>query len=285
MDALFFAAVALFLWLLVTFAVVPGMHRPPVLALEAMLLTASIYVLGVREVAVLAKAYLLIALFLWLTQIGTYPGPAVTRESWFRHLGTYSGPWWNPPIVIVATLALSAWWNPTQNRILRADLLRVLQAVYAAAVVAILFFWLHPRFDTLTNATVTLPGWWLITVSVLAVGTLLYGLFTREWFVAAFDQVFTIHVIVVFCMQLWGKEPLSAWAMLVPIIVLLAIPRLFSSRTTVGREWERAASLGAVAYRAIAAALFIAWVIRFVPRESQFITLQLVGFALILVTG
>ena len=64
--------------------------------MEAALLTASVYVMRVREFALLGQGLLLIAHAVWLAPFCD---------------GAIPPPWWNPLLMIAITLGLSHWWQ------------------------------------------------------------------------------------------------------------------------------------------------------------------------------
>src|SRR5215216_959586 len=64
----YFTALALTIWLVVTYDNTSHERFPIILAAEALLLTCSIYLLRIRELPVLAQGYVLIANLAWLAQ-------------------------------------------------------------------------------------------------------------------------------------------------------------------------------------------------------------------------
>src|SRR5439155_6047736 len=93
----FFAALALAIWLAATYNNTSREHFPVVLAVEALLLTLSIYFLRVREVTLLSQGYLLLAQLAWV-----YHYALQTNRS---------PPAWTPLLLFAVTLALVHGWQ------------------------------------------------------------------------------------------------------------------------------------------------------------------------------
>lgn len=250
-HAVYFAALGMALWLITVVYQFPQIDQPPILAVIALVLTVSMAVLRVPELPYLAKGFVLAALLLWLAQIGNFQRP-----------------WWNPLVVIVITLALSRWWQTRGAPLIPRWELVLVQVVAALGAVALLFFWLG---GSLTST------WWLVVASALSVATFLYGIWTRDWAITALGQAFSFVSLYEFCAQL-GQNPPPPWFFaLVPIAMFL----------TLGAASERAPSFIvlewiATLFYALAILCLIAWIMTYLPADWRFITLEVLGFALLL---
>src|SRR5262249_37748658 len=90
----YFSLLALARWLGAAWQNTDPVNLPPVLAVETLLITSSIYLVRLRELAFLAQGYLILAqlLVLW---------------HWVQRAPPLQ--WWNPATVIAVTVALSHW--------------------------------------------------------------------------------------------------------------------------------------------------------------------------------
>jgi len=150
LPATFFSALGLLVWLVATWRNTAHENLAPVLAVETLAITASIYALRLRELTVLAQIYLVLGQFslLW-NWIEQKPAP----------------PWWTPVSVIAITLALSHWWQHQKTFFREKQISQPFQGLYALAIVGVLFCWLNPIF--------AVPGsrpTWLWLTSALAIG-------------------------------------------------------------------------------------------------------------------
>jgi hypothetical protein len=250
-HAVYFAALGMALWLITVIYQSPQIHQPPLLAIVALALTASILVLRVPELPYLAKGLVLAALVLWLAQIGNFERS-----------------WWNPAVVILITLALSRWWQTRGAHLIPRWELILVQVVAALGVVAILFFWLE---GSLT------PSWWLVVASALSVTSLIYGILTRDWTIAALGQAFTLASLYEFCAQLAQSPPPSWVFALMPVAMFLSLAHASErARSFVVFEWI------ATLFHALAVLTFIGWIMTYLAADWRFICLEVLGFALLL---
>ena len=252
-----FTALGLGLWLLTTFTHAPEVHRAPVLALAAVLLTASFATLAVREIPWLGKAFVLAAQIVWFMQLG-----ALVR------------PWWNPVIVVLATLAISAWWQTRGRALIPEWELRWVQGVAAAASVAIVLLWVEGSIGTLPAGLVVMP--------LLALGSLRFGLKLGDWFLVGFGQLFTATAVGEFIGQLSHAPVPGPLAALAPIVVLPVMAPILRARFQ-NTEWATTTRWLALLYRLIAAVMFVVWVMHYLPADYRFIALALAGMVLLLV--
>lgn len=259
----FFALIGLFVWLITTWHHAPAGWLPPALALQALVLTASIYLLRVREIAFLAQAYLVLAQLRWIHDSEFSPGTIV---------------WWSPAIIIACTVALMHWWQRQQALPSRKELRIFFQGTYSLATIGLLNFWLRPHFE---------PGHWMAFTSLLAIGITVYGIVTRAWLLAGAGQIFLAISIFEFARQLAEGYPNWYFA-LAPIATLLLLG--FGVATWLLQTAEQPSDDEApvrkpllnasMVYRWIATFMSLWWIHEYIPMREQFWVLMLVGTAI-----
>jgi Predicted membrane protein (DUF2339) len=171
-------AVALVIWLAVTWFHTERINFPLVLAAEGLLLTLSIYLLRVREIPLLSQSYLLVAQVAWVL-------------IWLEH--KLQMPWWNPLLLIGITLFLSHWWQKQKILPLGPNALQFWQGMYGLAIVGVLYFWL--------GKTVSPPHFLALT-GLLAVSLTAYAVVTRAWLLGACAQLLNLAGVIEFASQL-----------------------------------------------------------------------------------
>lgn len=251
-----FTALALGVWMLTALHFTPETLRAPVLAIEALVLTATFATLGVREIPWLAKAFSLAALVVW-----------------FMQLDAFIRPWWHAPVVVASTLAVSGWWQTRGRTLIPAWEVRWVQAVAAAASMTILLLWIDGRLARQPAA--------LVSMSVLAIVALLLSLPIRDLFLAAFSQLFTIAAVGEFIGQ-HTSAPLPGWLPALAPIVALPILAPILRKVFAGTEWERPVRGVAALYGVLAAAMFVVWVLHYIVPANRFPALALTAMALLL---
>ena len=250
-HAVYFAALGMALWLITVVYQCPQINQAPLLAIIALALTASIALLRIPELPYLAKGLVLAALVLWLAQIGSFERP-----------------WWNPVVVVLVTLALSGWWQTRGAHLIPGWELTLVQAVAALGVVAVLFFWLEGSL---------IPSWWLVVASALSVASLIYGILTRDWAIAALGQAFSFASLYEFCGQLAQNPPPSPVFALMPIAMFLALAAASErAHPFIMVEWI------ATLFHALAVLSFIVWIMTYIAADWRFICLEVLGFGLLL---
>jgi len=250
-HAVYFATLAMTLWLITVVYQFAQINQPPLLAIIALALTASLAVLRVPELPYLAKGFVLAALVLWLAQIGSFERPS-----------------WNPLVVILITLVISRWWQTRGAQLIPKWELTLVQVVAALGVVAVLFFWLEGRLT---------PSWWLVVASNLSVASFIYGILTRDRAIAVLGQVFTFASLYEFCAQLSQNPPPSAVFALMPVAMFLALAAASErARSFIVPEWI------ATLFYAFAVLSFIAWAMTYIAADWSFIFLEVLGFVLLL---
>ena len=260
----YFTILALASWLATTWYNTTPDNFPLALAVEALALTFSIYLLRLRELVLLGQGFLLLGQFAWLLR---FILPSVLP------------PWWNPALMIAVTLGLSHWWQ--RQKVLMTDSRGPLfwQGVYALAIVGVLYFWLNPLVDA--------PAWLTLT-SLLAIGITAYGVFTRMWFLAAFGQLFLLISSAQFLWQLLQYKPLWYFP-LAPIAALgllsFGTVRWFQRKAD-ANESARAPLLQiALLYRWVALVMTIWWVCEYIPARERIWLLALLGLLMFLFAG
>jgi hypothetical protein len=250
-NAVYFAALGMALWMITVVYQVAQINQAPLLAIIALGLTASIALLRIPELPYLAKGLVLASLVLWLAQIGSF-----------------GRPWWNPLVVILITLVLSRWWQTRGTPLIPKWELTLVQVVAAIGVVAVLFFWLE---GSLT------PSWWLVAASLISVASFIYGILTRDWAVAALGQAFSFASLYEFCAQL-SQNPLpSSIFALMPVAMFLALAAASErARSLIVPEWL------ATLFHSLAVLSFIAWIMTYLAADWRFISLEVLGFVLLL---
>ena len=215
-----------------------------VLGLECLVLTMSVYLLRRGELALFSQIFLLVGQVYWMFN-SIHPGQQTA--------------WWPPVLLIAITVALSHWWQRQKAIPAQAEFTRLVQAVYALALMGLIYFWLAPEFK---------PATWMALTSGLAVCLTLYGLLTRAWWIAAFSQLFLFVSIGHFFLQFAGKPFPAAYA-LVPI----GVTGLFSWATVSWFQRGKTAHAGvkesltqlAMAYRWCALVMSLIWIYQHIP--------------------
>lgn len=261
-EPAYFTLLALIMWLATTWFNTTPKAFPLALGVEATVLTASIYLLRGRELALLGQMFLPLAHLAWLIE---FADPLQTA------------PWWNPLLLIGLTLGLIHWWQRQQTIVIRPTASTVFQSVYAVAIITVTHNWLGPKFT---------PESWIAISSLLALGFTAYGVRTRVWPLAASAQISLLISCYQFIAQLATTKP--TWHFpLAPIAALtalsLATERWFmlhpENQSPTRSSLLRLAQL----YRWTALAMTICWVHKYIPQPERpwvFALLGAVAFAL-----
>jgi uncharacterized membrane protein len=260
----YFTVLALISWLATTWYNTNPAHFPLVLAIEAAVLTLSVYLLRVREMAWFGQSYLLLAQAAWLIH---FLEPSANP------------PWWNAAVIIGITLGLSHWWQRQKAIASHPQLIAFGQGLYALAIIGVLYVWLHPIFAAPT---------WLVLTSALALGITAYGVFTRAWFLAACGQLFLVISAGQFALQLWQKKP-DWYFPLAPIaaIVFLSLATVkWFQRQPDSSETVRGPLLQiAVLYRWVALLMSLWWIQQYIPARERMWVSALTGLLIFLWAG
>ena len=256
----FFALLGLVLWMVATIQNVVPEYRAVALVIEALILTFSIYILRMPEVAVLGQFFLVLGQLISITQ-----------------MDEKSVAWWSPAAVIVATLAAGHWWQHQKILASAKNADSAFQLIYAMAVVGVLYFWLQGRFSQQE---------WLVLTSFLSVGMLFYGIVTRAWFLALLGQFFLLISGVQFISQIAGSHSPPFYVTLVPIATVLGtgliVRALVRDPSRTATAWDPPVLWLTRIYRWTSMVMFILWVFEYVPTREQFWSFSLAGFLLYL---
>ncbi len=260
----YFTVLALVMWVATTWFNTSTANFPLALAIEAVVLTASVYVVRVREFALLGQGLLVMGLVAWLMRFVDHSSLA---------------PWWNPLAMIGLTLALSHWWQRQKAVSVQSAASITLQILYALAVVAVALVWLEPRNS---------PATWLATTSLLALGLTGYGVAMRSWPLAACAQLFLLVSCGAFVLRLVGDR-VGWFYPLAPVAVLSALSfatwQWFKQKPE-GNQRVRSSLLQlATGYRWVAILMFIGWVNQYINARERVWVLALLGLGAFLVAG
>ncbi len=253
----YFTVLALLIWLVATWNNTSHADFPLVLAVEALVLTLSIYILRVPEVTLLGQSYVALAQVAWLGHYTLQAGQ--------------SPAWWNPLLMLFVTVFLSHWWQRQKALELRSQFALFCQGLYAFAVVALLYVWLNQKVEAPT---------WLALTSLLAVALTAYGVLTRAWWLAAFGQIFLAISSVQFFLQLAQARP--HWPLpLAPVAALallsFATVKWFQLRPDSSERISEPLLQLALVYRWVALGLSIWWVCEYIPERERIWLLALLG--------
>lgn len=260
----YFVVLALLVWLVATWNNTARERFPLVLGCEAVLLTASFYVLRVREISLFGQGYLLAAQLGWCWHWLAF-GPSL--------------PWWNPALLITFSLGLSHWWQKQKSLRVSNEVSLAWQVVYALAIVGILYLWWSEKVQA--------PEW-LVLSGGLALALTAYGIFTKAWYVAACGQIFVLVSALQFVLQLARSKPEWSFA-LAPLAVLgilsWATVRWFERRP--GAEARIREPLLEIArvYRWVALVMAITWICEYIPERERIWVLALLGLSIFLWAG
>ena len=242
------------LWLIERHVTVEAWNAP-VLALAAVVLTASVYLLRVRAIPLYAQVYLLAAYVRWGVSYGGL------NE-------VVAPPVWNPLILLGATLALGHWWQRSAVGVRPATHGRGFAGWNALLLSVLLFAWLHPLMRGEEG--------WTAAGAALSVVLLGYGLATGYRALAAAGQLllFTSAVVLLAHWQpAWTGYHPEMWLALGPCLAMLlaiaAVRRFLPSGP---------AYVGAV-YEAAAMGLFLVWGGEYFPLTLQFALFAVAGGA------
>ena len=236
----------------------------PVLALAAVGLTASVYLLRVRAIALYAQFYLLAAYVGWGMAYGGLIAAPVTP------------PVWNPLVLLAATLALGHRWRQLATEVRPVLHERLHERGFAAwnalLLSGLLFAWLHPLWR---GGEV-----WTATGSALSLVLFGYGLATGYRAVAVAGQFLLLTSAGVLLghwhWALTGNHPemcLAVGPWLVMLVTVLAACRLLPD----GSRGTTAGARVSAVYEAAAMGLFLVWGSEYFPLSLQFTLFALVG--------
>ena len=261
-EPAYFTALAMIMWMATTWFNTTTSNFPLVLGIETILLTASIYLLRVRELALMGQLFFIIAHIAWLVRFSDPLTPP---------------PWWNPVILIGITLGVSHWWQRQTVIVIRPQASLIFQTLYAAALVPLVLNWLSPHF--------TAEGWIAVT-SLLALIVTGYGVRTRLWPLAACAQLFLLVSCWQFASQVSDSKP--QWFFPLAPIIALAIFSYATWNWFARHPEDKSSSRETLLrlsqlYRWVALVLTICWVHKYIAQLERpwvFALLGSVAFAI-----
>ena len=254
----YYTLLAMVLWFVAIWNNAARESFPPILAAVAVVITLSVYVLGMRELPILGQGYLFLAHAAWYMQFlpsGTLP------------------PWWNQGAMIACSLALVHWWHREKRLPMPSAARLFLQSAYSLAIVIMTATWVGKEL---------IPLHWMVAASGLALGITAYAVITRAWPLGIAAQlllVLSIGQSVV--QQLQGDPP---WQHnLVPIAALLAFSfgtvAWFNVKPGNDANVRGVLLQTALLYRWTAVALSIGWIWNYIPeRELTWVFALLAAF-------
>ena len=249
-----FTLLAFAAWMVTTWFNTSAEHLPLVLAAEAVGLTLSIYLLRVREIALLGQIFLVCAQIAWL----------------FNFLNV-TLPWWNPLALIAITIGLSHWWQWQKRLTIRGPILTGYSSVCALSAIAIVVVWLHPLVEAPT---------WLALTSLLAIAATVYGIITRAWPLAICGQIFIAISAWEFVAELFHGKPEWYYPM-APLAALgtlsFATVTWFARKPDSGTKVREPLLQVAMIYRWLAVVMSLIWIWEYVPERQRVWAFMLVG--------
>jgi hypothetical protein len=244
----------------------------PDLAIAALILTASIYVLPLFELPPLAQALLVIA------QVLSFCGFNYDLTlGWPYGRRLLSEPHWSQNLVALVTMLLITWW-PRQKQVRIGGWIEPLAIFYALAMVAFCYDAVQPHVSTQT---------WMMGAALLSLVFLAYGAWSRVWAFMASGQILLALSIATFLNPTGGNFPWTWWAAAIPIVVVYLtgwivrerVPRLLEIEAGSVGIWRIVARV----YPSIAIGLLIRWTFGVVPAPE--ISLALIAFGTAFILG
>ena len=238
-------------------------NYPIALAAEALLLTASIYLLRVRELALFGQTLLLAGHCAWQFNLFEHGAP----------------PWWNPLLMIGMTLGLAHWWQRQKVIVPGSRVPQAFQFALALLFVLLACTWLGRECSNET---------WLALSCLLAVAVTVYAAATRAWLLAACAQLFLLPGAWLFLQQVsHAGEP--RFGALAPIAALGALSfaalQWFRQKPDADPRLRDPLLMLAMAYRWMALVMSLWWVMEYIPHREQIWTLMLIGLVVFLFAG
>ncbi len=237
----------------------------PVLAVGAAVLTASVYILRVPTLPILAPAFLLAA------YVHRFADDNLAEA--FGH----SAPAWSMAGLLLVTLGIGHWWQRnwpgvSDRKRPTARTGAILAGFHAALAVALMYDWLRPGNGDHPTAAV-----WIAELALLSLALLVYGRWTRYRSLAVAGQGLLLASFAGCALRIWPQPWSGGFGgelalTLVPLTVLLTT--IFVGRRATPGAWI---SAWLQVYEFVGTAFFLAWVCRYVPSEARFTVLSLAG--------
>ncbi len=259
----YFAALAVLVWGFTTWQNTSQINCPLFFAAEAVVLTASVYLLRVREVALVGQTLLLAAHCVWQ----------------FNFLERGTPPWWNPALLIGMTLGLGHWWQKQKILVLEKRAPLVFQVVLSLLFVLLVCRWLGRECSDAN---------WLALSCLLAAAVTAYAVVTRAWLLAACAQLFLLPGLWLFVQELLRHGEVR-FPTLAPIAALGALSfgtmQWFKQKPDANHRVREPLLVMAMAYRWVALAMSLWWVLEYIAHREQIWTLMLTGLAVFAFAG
>ena len=248
----------------------------PALAAGAAVLTASVYILGVRAVPFYAQGFLLAAYFHRFAEDVFHDGP--------------TAPAWSLVALLLVTLVVGQWWQlrwPGTRSALPPSSRTGTTLGGWNAFLAVMLIWDWLRLGLEGPA----PLGWIAAAAGLSLALLVYGFWSGYRALGLAGQIL-LGVSIVTCVErIWiipypaGFHAEMVWT-LAPLLALLATIFLVGRARAATRDARLLAWI--VVCEAVATLFFLGWGTRYAPREEWFALFGVAGalvFAWTLVRG
>ena len=260
----YFTALALAMWIATTWFNTRPENFPLALAVEAVVLTVSVHVLRVREFALLGQGLLVLGHAAWLLRFAD---------------SAIKPPWWNPLLMIGATLGLSHWWQRQKGVGGGAALSNLCQTIYALTLVALVCVWLEPHNSSSA---------WIVVTSLLAVGATAYGVATRAWPLAICGQIFLLVSGAQLVTRMMSNRP-EWYFPLAPIAALgllsFATWQWFALKAESKPQVRDPLLQLAMIYRWVALVMSLWWICEYIHERERVWVFALVGVLVFVFAG
>ncbi len=251
---IFWCLLSWMVWLVAAWQNVASVHRPVVFALLAALLTFGYPLLKLKELTVLAQAYLFISQIYWLS----------------LRLGHVPLPGWILGIVIAATAGMAHWWQREEHLKFQDSTRSALQTLFGTMAVVLCLGWVQYEFTLAPR---------ILWTAALAVGVTVYAWLTRWKPLAVAAQMLLLWLGLEFLAAFHNKSISCAYT-LVPIFTLLVFSGFawFLQRA----KEEHDASLSALSrvYQGTSVLMSLLWIHEYLPAKSWFWVQALLGAVL-----
>lgn len=251
---IFWCVLSWVVWLVAAWQNVESLHRPVVFAILAALLTFTYPLIKLKELTVLAQAYLFIGQIYWLGQ----------------RLDHVVLPGWILGVVIAATVGMAHWWQREQHLKFEDSTRSALQTLFGIMAVVLCLGWVQYEF-TLAPRILWTAG--------LAMGVTVYAWLTNWKPLAIAAQMLLVWLGGEF---LWafGNDHITYAYTLVPIATMLIFSG-FALYVQKGNGGQSAslASLSRV-YQGTSVLMSLLWIHEYLPAKSWFWVQALLGVVL-----
>jgi hypothetical protein len=264
----FYVMLALSLLAVGVFSHAPVDWIAPDLALIALGLAATIYIVPLFELPPLSQALLVLAqVIAFVPPLGGAPA------SQGLSLGSFAEPLWSRNVVALVTMILVTWW-PRQKLVRTMGWFQPLSAVYALAMVAFCSDTIQPHASEQT---------WMVAAALLSLVFLAYGAWSRLWTFMAAGQILLGLSIFTFLNRTFF--PWSWWAAAIPIGVVFGmgwgLRELFPRRFVKDETSRQTLRVVARVYQSIATGLLVRWVFGIAPEAEITLVLSVIGTAFV----